>query len=85
MRTHLIFIGKKILYWPHSKPHVLSLLHRLGLYTIAKKIYLYVRVPQTALSTEKLGHLEARVLMEQVQEILEQSDCSSSVIFLKNP
>lgn len=83
MRKHIISLGKKILGWPQSKPHIIFALRRVGLYTPARKLFFLIKPSDTRLITEELGHLAVRELMQEIQAELDQVSTENSVVFFK--
>jgi len=83
MRKLLFITIKKTLNWPHSKPLLIRTAHRLGVYEITKKIYVFL-MPTINMNSVDLdpSHLATRELMEEVQKELKNTDSNHSVVFL---
>jgi hypothetical protein len=84
MRNLLKNIIKKTINWPHSRPFLIFTAQRLGLYNIAKKIFIHLRLALDPSHQEiDYSHLTTRELMDEVHQELKIKDRKDSVIFLK--
>ena len=83
MRKFISILINQVFNWPESKPVILGITHKLGIYGPAKALYLFLK-PSINMDYSEVdpSYLATKELMTQIQEELNHSTSDNPIIFL---